>query len=1131
MRDFAPDTFQQLHRIVLGVAQGMSVKSGYNRLYRLFLESMNQVSSEAAVAFGGPFAQMTQLCRQYDFMAHYNHLNAFRNRARNLHDFSDEVLQIAWKADFSVVARFLSAIFCRPLPQELEQMLAEDVHTVPESEATYRQDDAFRRVMRVVVEQVGDEYFDARDERQGMCVKVWYAAKNYYGDWTYLRQMLHTGTQVNLVHPYEHDGVWYAELYIVEPDCLIDVSAIAACFQEYGASSWQYQLAKIKPVEITPDILLGNFAGQLLDEAIYNEQPLTYAQSIQHFFQQNALSVAACTDLDEKFHREARLQKENLQRLVHQIFPTDRTIDIAQVLLEPSFFCEMLGVQGRIDLLQENLRVLMEQKSGKCDEFRHAHREKHYVQVLLYLAYLHYAFGIDNRDVSLYLLYSKYSGRDGLLKEGPAPALLFDALRIRNEIAVQEVGMAEEDVIDWAAFDAETLHEKNKAAKLWKDYALPKIEALLQPLRSLSDVESAYFRHVFGFIQREKVLAKMGGTGQRREVGGMAALWNATLEERVDSGDILFGLSLVIPEKEDSISEPACNGSAIKEPMSGIEDVILLPPSAASDTDRRIAECSNFRKGDVVVIYAYDRNSEPDVRSTLVMRATITHITAESVGLHLRAPQRNRRVFEKSPRFAWAMEHDTVEAGFTQLFRGLYAFMTMHNAERRSIVLGQKEPRTDTSYVLKGTYGEHAAMVERAMQARDFFLLIGPPGTGKTTTGLVNILKECLLSGERGILLSAYTNRAVEEICGKLVKNGLDFIRIGSAAHADAATQPYLLSERVKQCSNVAQVRQLIEESRIVVGTTAAFSSVPHLFRMKHFETAIIDEASQILEPHLYHLLAADDGKGIGRFVLIGDHKQLPAVVKQTAQASAVQEEALKKLGIDNTACSLFERLLQHCTSDSNLVWQLEKQWRMHPDVAAFSNKYFYHNRLQAGGAEHQRTDANDAFIKNRLCFIDVKKQADTAEDLLVSDKVNAAEAKKTAEMVKRLCDDAKNKGEKMPEIGIIVPFRNQISAIREHLQPIAHEYPEVEAITIDTVERYQGSERDFIIYSTTICRPQQLYFLCGQTFEDETGSIIDRKLNVALTRARRQTIVLGDADILRCNSVYRAMIDFCCQK
>ena len=106
----------------------------------------------------------------------------------------------------------------------------------------------------------------------------------------------------------------------------------------------------------------------------------------------------------------------------------------------------------------------------------------------------------------------------------------------------------------------------------------------------------------------------------------------------------------------------------------------------------------------------------------------------------------------------------------------------------------------------------------------------------------------------------------------------------------------------------------------------------------------------------------------------------------------------------------------------------------------------------------------------------------------------------------------------------MIVPYRNQIAVIRKEIERFG--MPELEAVTIDTVERYQGSQRDVIIYSFTVQGKWQLEFLAGSCF-DEDGRTIDRKLNVALTRARRQMIMTGNAEVLSANSVFSKLISY----
>ena len=107
--------------------------------------------------------------------------------------------------------------------------------------------------------------------------------------------------------------------------------------------------------------------------------------------------------------------------------------------------------------------------------------------------------------------------------------------------------------------------------------------------------------------------------------------------------------------------------------------------------------------------------------------------------------------------------------------------------------------------------------------------------------------------------------------------------------------------------------------------------------------------------------------------------------------------------------------------------------------------------------------------------------------------------------------------------VGVIVPYRNQIAMIREEIARL--ELPALNDISIDTVERYQGSQRDVIIYSFTVSRPYQLDFLTSNCFVED-GDIIDRKLNVAITRARKQLLMTGNAPLLRRNPIFARLID-----
>ena len=146
------------------------------------------------------------------------------------------------------------------------------------------------------------------------------------------------------------------------------------------------------------------------------------------------------------------------------------------------------------------------------------------------------------------------------------------------------------------------------------------------------------------------------------------------------------------------------------------------------------------------------------------------------------------------------------------------------------------------------------------------------------------------------ILLLAYTNKAVDEICKALenINPKVGFIRLGSELYCEPAYRKYLIENVLSTCNRRAQVNERIARCRIFVGTVTTLSGKQEIFRMKRFDVAIVDEATQILEPHILGLLCHRNDEGqntIGKFILIGDHKQLPAVVLQSPVHTAVHDE------------------------------------------------------------------------------------------------------------------------------------------------------------------------------------------------------------------------------------------------
>ncbi len=1091
----------------------VSPHSSYTILKRLFYITLDDKTKEAGFAFSGPFAKMDYLAKEYHLQKSiYRALNHFRAKIRTLNNYHSDELKRTLLYDIRLFTEFVSCIYQERAPSSLSDYLPNDLW-VESSHA----DRPITELLRVVVDHWDEKfiYTEIADEISDEAV-VCYAYATDAGDLTPIGRILKKGVQLNLIRPKIRENIYYPEFIIFEPDFLLDISTIADSFEEYGITPYSYLIKRFMPKKNSQAILIGNLAGQFLDEAVYNEKPIPYLDSVKRFFQTFPMDVVTCPDFNSSdFHQKAIRQQQNLQLYTEKQLDGYRIFDPEKVLLEPSFFCEMLGVQGRMDLLTDDKRVLIEQKSGKWGFPNGGHQEKHYVQMLFYLAWLKYNQRIPSDDMSCLLLYSRYpsEGKDlntenGLIKEGPAPKLLFTALMQRNYIVALEKALEQGNITLIEQLTADRLNTNKKKGKLWNDYQKPEIEKVLHTIQQASPLEKAYFYRFFTFLEKEYHLAK----------ASFASAWNLSMEEKVDEGMAYCGLSLL----EANVSEGT--GAGV--------DVVKLGIDENGQNN-----VPNFRKGDVVVFYSYHKNQTPNMCHDIVYRATITELHKESVTLKLRSPQRNKHIFKVQKNVRWAMEHDFLDSSFSSNFKDLFSFLSMQNSARKELILNQRQPEVDPTLQLTGEYGPFNELVLRAKQAKDYYIVIGPPGTGKTSFALVNILKETLTDENTSVLLVSYTNRAVEEICSKLIKEKIDFIRIG---HEHSCTEhfdtSYLLKNRIKSLSKADEVRNYLQSVRVYVGTTTSISSTSSLFSLKQFDLAIVDEASQILEPHLIGLFSANNGYAIRKFVFIGDHKQLPAVVQQSEQESEVTEERLRAIGLENCRYSFFERILKGHFNQPEYVYMLKRQGRMHPEISQFINENFYHSMLESVPLEHQIKEniypkiegkyfidkTDERLYSRRMIYYLSRAKVDNSPDT-----INEEEARLTAYIasrIKRFYELSGKPFDANQSIGVIVPYRNQIAMVKKELEKLGDEI--LAGISIDTVERYQGSERDVIIYSTTIKKEYQVGFLTNNVFEED-GMMIDRKLNVAITRAREQLILIGDIGVLDRSTEYFKLIKY----
>lgn len=476
-------------------------------------------------------------------------------------------------------------------------------------------------------------------------------------------------------------------------------------------------------------------------------------------------------------------------------------------------------------------------------------------------------------------------------------------------------------------------------------------------------------------------------------------------------------------------------------------------------------------------------------------------------------------------------------------------------AELRDILFGEAQPYaypSPSTVVLPSLNASQNQALQLVDRAHDLAILHGPPGTGKTHTLIRTIVHT--LKSESQVLVCAASNLAVDLLVERLAEEGVNVVRLGHPARISeivlkqsldvrAAIHPahkdikhlrreadrtrkqalkfkrtFGREQRQQRKAMLWEARELQREAKRlerniisevldraqVIACTLA-GAAGSLMERRHFKTLFMDEGAQAMLPAaLIPLLKAD------RVVFAGDHCQLPPTVKSREAAR------------DGLAESLFERAIRLHPEAATM---LQTQYRMHEQIMGFSSAQFYAGELQAAPEVASWTmdqGKGEALLAQPLHFVDTAgcgyEEFLNPESLSTS---NPGEADLVLRHISKLLallpkPDPEDL-EAAPSIGIISPYKDQVKLLRREAQDTKALWPWLKRISIDTVDGFQGQERDIIYISLVRSNPQGVIGFLSDT----------RRMNVALTRARKKLVVVGDSATLAGHAFYQAFLDY----
>ena len=864
---------------------------------------------------------------------------------------------------------------------------------------------------------------------------------------------------------------------VLEPDFIMDITSIAECFVKKDLVVPELFFLKfLKENSFNIAILKGGFINYLLDKIIVDGESGRIENSelintFSTFLKNQYLKILEFTE-----HDFNKIITEVSATHINSLYNVVNYYKDNKITVEPSFISEEYGIQGRLDALVEHpdspdIKTIFELKSGKAPD--NIVWQNHYMQVLGYNMLLKSVYK-NKRTGHSSILYSS-STKNPLRNVTTSDIGYSQILMCRNIIVGNLLNLATSTHI--TIYDI--LNRIKENSENLPSYLTDDVNEFNNIYNSLEHYEIQYINAFISFIIKEMIAQKIGyidSSGIVRH--GYSSLWNMSIFEKIKNKTILQNLTF-----------KSVSGQLFEFEMADESEI------------------GGFREGDLLLIYPADENvssilhvpifkcvlkkiSPPSLRETISppsLRGAGGSLPSNS--LRISVQFRNDQLTENSlsKYESFYAEKDILETGYYSNISSLYSFFKIDKV-KREVFFGLRKPRFSTENTSFTNTTLLDAILQKAASLQDYLLIQGPPGTGKTSKYLIAIIKQHLLLNKTPIVILAFTNRAVEEICHRLADNELKFMLLGTSQTDN--------ENHISNC-NMDNLLKTIKDTRVFVSTVANFQN-EGLYLKRHIDTdlLIVDEASQLLEYQLIGIIAY-----FKRFILIGDHFQLPAI--STQNIDNLHSDLTNIIGINSINESLFERLYRRCEEKQwvQAFFLLPEHFRMHKDIAELVNP-FYNNKLIPGN--ERQLSVNEI----RTFFIDTNETTHS--------RYNTEEALKTKKIITSIYEKYKDSFNENT-IGVICTWRLQVNLITN----IISDLPYANLISVDTVERFQGSERNVIIYSVAISNIEQIKNLQSLTADGK----VDRKLNVAISRAKDMFYLLGNKNILINSLHYRNVI------